>query len=653
MNSNVENTVDVSVVIVNYNVKDHVDNCISSIYSANNKNHKLEIFVVDNNSIDGSVKYIKEKYPDVNVIANDKNIGFSKANNIALKLAKGKYVLILNPDTLLEEGTFEKLISFCEKNEKVGAVTSKLILANGKLDSACKRSFPTLSVAIPRILGLSKLFPKSKIFGKYNLTYLDENKTYDVDSICGAFMFIPKSVLDVTGFFDEDYFMYGEDIDLCFRIKKNGFKIFYYPEVTTIHYKGESTRKTNLSYVNNFYGAMSIFIKKNFTGIPRLLSLVMQFGIYNRSFFSYLRRIFRVLIFPVIDVVILYSTLILAVRLRFNIFPNRSYLFIITVYVLIWLFLLSIFGLYSKKNRFSLKQSFNGIISGFFLNSSITYFFNQYAYSREVILTSTVLSLILMILWRGIANLVIFFRNRNIMLNKIDLLVVGERELNQDIEEKLVSKYNILFFNKIANKKTLEELEEIIRIKNIKELIFSGEYFTNQEILSLMWKFREKNLHFKIIPTGKELILSQLHSKLDDISLIEIEYNINNKLNIFLKRVFDIKVSLILLILIYPFIFLYSKALKNNLSRHTSKLLLLPKVFIGKYSMVGIPLWFEAKNNEYLGKIGLTGLIQVNQFKGLSGEEMENYCLFYAKNQSLMLDIEILLKTLFSFIKKY
>jgi len=543
------------------------------------------------------------------------------------------------------------MIDFCEQNKDTGAVTSKLILSNGKLDSACKRSFPTFPVALPRIFGLSKLFPKSKIFGKYNLTYLDENKTYEVDSICGAFMFIPKKILDVTGFFDEDYFMYGEDLDLCFKIKKNGFKVYYYPEVTTIHYKGESTRKTHLSYVNNFYGAMRIFIQKNFTGVPRILSLVAQFGIYNRSFFGYIKRILRILLFPLIDAVIIYLSLVASVYIRFNIFPNKGYLLIISIYVLIWLSLLALFGLYIVKNRFSIKRTFNAIISGFFINSSITYFFNQYAYSREVILTSTVLSLLIMILWRGIVNISVFFKKKNIMLHKIDLLVVGDKELNQDIEEKLVSKYNVLFFNRISSKKTLSELEEIIQINNIKEVIFSGDYFSNQEILSLMWNFREKNLHFKILPTGKELILSKLHSNLEDISLIEIEYNINNKMNIFLKRVFDLSISLILLIVIYPFVFLYSILSRNRSSRNVSKLMLLPKVFIGKYSLVGIPLWLEAKNNEYLGKKGLTGLIQVNQYKGITGEELEIYSLFYAKNQSLMLDIEILLKTVFSIFK--
>ncbi|MEO8211034.1 MAG: glycosyltransferase, partial [bacterium] len=529
---------DISIVIVNYNVKDLVDNCISSIYKANDNKYDIEIYLVDNNSIDGSVTYIRNKYTEVKIISNDKNLGFSKANNLALKEIRSEYVLILNPDTVLEEGTFEKIISFFEKDNNIGAVTSKLILANGKLDSACRRSFPTPSVAIPRILGLSKLFPQSKLFGKYNLTYLDEDKTYEVDAICGAFMFIPKAVLDKTGFFDEDYFMYGEDLDLCFRIKKKGYKIFYYSEVTTIHFKGESTKKTNLSYVNNFYGAMNIFVRKNFTGASRILSSVLQVGIFWRFFFSYLKRFIKFFLFPAIDIVLLYTSLILSVKIRFDIFPNKDYLFIISVYVLIWLVLLAIFGLYSKKNFLSLKNTFNALVVGFFINSSITYFFNEYAFSRGVILASTLFSLVFLISWRGLYKLYLFFVSKNILLNKINLLIVGNEKLNQNAEDKLNSKYNILHFDEIASRKNISELEEIIQIKKVDEVVFAGNYFSNQDMLNLMWDLRNRNVKFKIFPSGKELILSRLNSSsLDNINLIEIEYNINNKLNIFLKRI--------------------------------------------------------------------------------------------------------------------
>jgi len=645
--------VDVSVVIVNYNVKDLVDSCISSIYKANDNKYSIEIFFVDNNSIDGSSKMISTKFPGVIIINNETNVGFSKANNQALRNVKGKYVLILNPDTILEEGTFGKLINFAEKDKNTGAVTSKLILANGKLDSACRRSFPTPSVAIPRIIGFSKFFPGSKIFGKYNLTYLDENKTYEVDSICGAFMFIPKMVLDKVGLFDEDYFMYGEDLDLCFRIKKEGYKIFYFPEVTTIHFKGESTRKTNLPYVNNFYGAMRIFVRKNFTGASRVLSFILQLGIYSRSTISYFQRFFRYMIYPIIDIIFLYLSLFLSVKLRFDIFPNKEYLFIITIYVLVWLSLLALLGLYTKKNFLSLRKSFNAVIIGFFVNSSITYFFKEYAFSRGVILSSTVFAVLLLWMWRGAVRSYLFFVSKNILLNKVNLLVVGKEKLNENVEDKLNSKYNIFHLDEIATKKNISELGEIIQIRKIDEVVFTGNYFSNQDILNLMWDFRNRNVRFKIFPSGKELILSKLNANsIDEINLIEIEYNINNKLNIFLKRIFDIILSALLIITVYPFMLFSKNVFKVRFSRQVSKLFLLPKVFMGEYSFVGYPVWLISENKHYIGKKGLTGLIQLNHYQGMSDEELENFNLFYAKNQSMTLDVEILLKTFFSLFKK-
>lgn len=644
--------VDVSIVIVNYNVKDLVDNCIASIHKSNTSNHTLEIFLVDNNSIDGSVALIREKYPNVIVIENEENIGFSKANNLALRQAKGNYVLILNPDTILEEGTFTKMIKFCEDNINAGGVTSKLILANGQLDSACKRSFPTPGVAIPRMLGLSKLFPKSKLFGKYNLTYLDENGTHKVDAICGAFMFIPKHALDKAGLFDEEYFMYGEDLDLCFRINKSGYDIYYYPEVTTIHLKGSSTKKTNVSYVNNFYGAMDIFVRKNFTGVPKLLSVFIRLGIFFRSSISYLKRAFSLFLFPLIDLILVFVGLYISVYVRFGFFPVGDYLFIISVYVVTMMILLILFGNYTSRKKLYPVKAFNAILTGFFVNSSITYFFNEYAFSRGVILISTVLSIFTLLGWRSIFIMYNFFKSKNILLNKVNMLVVGNKVLTQDIEERLLSKYNILYFNNLSEKESINDLRETIIINDIHEVVFSDDKFSNQEILSTISSFKNKNVHFKIVPSGKDLILSKLQSNIDDISLIEIEYNINNKLNIFLKRIFDVLFSLILIFTVYPFILIYSKVLKKPLGRHTSKLLDLPKVLSGRMSFVGVPEWYKIQEKEYLGKRGLTGLIQINFYDGMSDEEMSNYNVFYAKNQSLMLDIEILLKTFFSFLRR-
>ena len=167
-----------------------------------------------------------------------------------------------------------------------------------------------------------------------------------------------------------------------------------------------------------------------------------------------------------------------------------------------------------------------------------------------------------------------------------------------------------------------------------------------------MWEFKNRGVSFKVLPSGKELILSKLQSNIDELSFIEIEYNINNKFNIFLKRFFDILISLLMLIFVYPFIWVYNRLIRNNLSRHTSKLLSLPEVFFGKYSFVGMPMWFETKGREYFGKKGLTGFIQIYYHEGMTHEEMTEYNIFYAKNQTLLLDIEIILKTIFSLFRR-
>ncbi|HMT12732.1 MAG TPA: glycosyltransferase family 2 protein, partial [Ignavibacteria bacterium] len=198
---------DISVIIVNYNVKELLGQCINSIVSAAGR-LSVETIVVDNNSFDGSVEYLREKFgglKQLKIIDSPVNLGFAKANNLGAKEASGEYLLILNPDTILQEDTLEKSLEFYKNTKQIGALTCKLILPNGKLDLACRRSFPTPSVAVCRILGLSKIFPKSRIFGKYNLTYLDENDTYEVDAIVGAFMLIKKSIYDEVRGFDEDY----------------------------------------------------------------------------------------------------------------------------------------------------------------------------------------------------------------------------------------------------------------------------------------------------------------------------------------------------------------------------------------------------------------------------------------------------------------
>jgi len=252
-----------SVIIVNYNVQHFLEQCLHSVRKAS-KNISVEIFVVDNNSVDGSVQMVKEKFPEVLLIENKKNTGFSYANNQAIKISKGEYVLLLNPDTVVEEDTFEKVISFMDSHPDAGGLGVKMLDGKGNFLPESKRGLPTPAVAFYKIFGFSKLFPRSKTFGKYHLGFLDKDKTHEVEILSGAFMLMRKSVLDKVGLLDETFFMYGEDIDLSYRIILGGYKNYYFPETRIIHYKGESTKKSSVNYVFVFLQSNGHFCAKAF-----------------------------------------------------------------------------------------------------------------------------------------------------------------------------------------------------------------------------------------------------------------------------------------------------------------------------------------------------------------------------------------------------
>ncbi|MCF6296915.1 MAG: glycosyltransferase family 2 protein [Flavobacteriaceae bacterium] len=242
-----------SVIIVNYNVQYFLEQCILSLQNAS-KNITVEIIVVDNNSTDGSCAMLRQKFPKVQLISNVKNVGFSKANNQGVDQAVGAYILILNPDTVIAEDTLEKTLNFVEKQNNLGALGVKFIDGTGNFLPETKRNIPTVRVASRKILGNSK---------RYYANHISENEIASVEILTGAFMLMKRHVYIKIGGFDEDYFMYGEDIDLCYKLLNKGYQNYYYGETTIIHYKGESTTK-NTSYLKHFYGAMQIFYKKHF-----------------------------------------------------------------------------------------------------------------------------------------------------------------------------------------------------------------------------------------------------------------------------------------------------------------------------------------------------------------------------------------------------
>ena len=657
--------IDISVIIVNYNVKELLEQCINSVITAS-KILKTEIIIVDNNSFDGSVSFLRNKFKDnhdIIIIESPVNLGFAKANNIGASAAKGAYLLILNPDTVLREDTLEKTLEFYKSRPKIGTVTCKLVLPNGKLDLACRRSFPTPAVAVYRILGLSRMFPKSRTFGKYNLTYLNEDDTYEVDAVVGAFMLIEKSVYNEVNGFDEEYFMYGEDLDLCFRIKKAGFKIFYFHETSIIHYKGESTKKSSISYVNNFYGAMQIFVKKNLKTSFRLMNTLIKISILYRALFSYFKRILSAYYPVILDILFIVLGMILAIYQRFDFFPLEAYTTVIFIYTLFWIITLIISGSYNEKSRFSLVKPLNGIFIGFFVNSSFTYFFNEYAFSRVVVLRTAVNAFLFLAVWRLAAKLINYSKSKSIF-RTANTLIVGKNEDTERFISKLKtrvdSEYEFIGYVSETREHlqgyigNLNNIKDIVVARKIKNIIFAKNELSNQLILDLMWSLKNYNIDFKILSGDHDIILGKSAlDKIDDIYLMQIEYNINKKINIFVKRLFDIVFGFTGLFTIYPAVVILTSVFKfgERDSKFLKKLKLFPSVISGKLSIVGRATWDTASyGKQYLGKNGLTGLAQINYYKNLSRDEIEYFNYYYAKNQSLALDAEIILKTISLFL---
>lgn len=271
---------DLAIIIVNYRTEKLTKDCLESLRHADLEGISSEIIVVDNASGDGSIEAIADAYPECRVIINPDNFGFAKANNIGISQSDADYILLLNSDTIVEPNAVKYSLNLMKKHPDIGATGCKILLENGKLDAACKRSFPTPASGLCHMLKLDRLFPKSRFFGAYNLTYLDENTACDVECLCGAYMMVSRQAIEQAGLLDEDYFMYGEDIDWCYCIKEKGFRIVYDPAVQITHYKRASgIGKRNPKIIEAFYDSMGIFFNKHYQGkYNRFLTWIVLSG---------------------------------------------------------------------------------------------------------------------------------------------------------------------------------------------------------------------------------------------------------------------------------------------------------------------------------------------------------------------------------------
>lgn len=277
-----------SVIIVNYNVKYYLDQCIRSVLRAfEEMNTPAEIIVVDNHSADGSVDYLEQRYPQklypmVRFVRSAHNLGFARANNIAIRQSRGEYVLLLNPDTIVGEDALKASVDFMDAHEDAGAVGVRMLGAQGRRAMESRRGLPTPMVSFFKMLGFCNRWPHHRLFGKYYMGYLPWDEPCQIEVVSGAYCMLRRKALDEVGLLDEDFFMYGEDIDLSYRVLKGGYHNYYLP-VDILHYKGESTQKSSFRYVHVFYEAMLIFFRKHYSGMTFLLSLPIKTAIYAKA----------------------------------------------------------------------------------------------------------------------------------------------------------------------------------------------------------------------------------------------------------------------------------------------------------------------------------------------------------------------------------
>lgn len=646
---------DISVIIVNYNVKHFLEQCLHSVYRAS-KNLKVEVFVVDNNSVDGSCLMVEHKFPDVKLISNKENLGFAKANNQAAKLAGGEFILLLNPDTFVQEDTLIKCFQFMKEKIDAGGLGVKMIDGKGNFLPESKRSLPTPLVAFYKVFGLSALFPKSKIFGKYHLGFLDKEKNHEIEILAGAFMFLRKSVLDKTGLLDESFFMYGEDIDLSYRIIKSGYKNYYLADTTIIHYKGESTKKGSINYVVIFYKAMIIFANKHFSvKNARLYSFLIHIAIYLRAGLGILRRLITSLLEPVLDFVFIYIGFYGIAeyweKIKFGIdayYPFEFYMFVIPIYTVIWQFLIYIFGGYEKK----IKPS--GLSRGVF--SGTVFILLIYAllpetlrFSRAIVLFGTIWALISVFLTRMIGSYILK-GNRLLTFGKDlkKIAVVGSLKETTRVEKILSNSHiNYEFVGRILTKNEedkfnslgeISQIKDIVKINKIDEIVFCSQDIPAGKIIESMLALNSPSTDYKIAPPESVSIIgSNSINTAGDLYVVEIN-SLSKGVNKRKKRLFDI-VSGIVLIVFIPILVFFIKQpigfIKNSIL-----------VIFGKYTWVGVEFSDELKAQLQEVKKGILNPADVLESDQPDIKVKQRMNVMYAKDYKLTNDIVILAKCL-------
>ncbi len=644
-----------SVVIVNYNVKYFLEQALHSVARAM-QGLQVEVFVVDNNSADGSCEMVRKKFPWAQVIENKTNFGFSVANNQAMRLASGKYILLLNPDTVVEEDAFAKCIHFMDEHPDAGALGVKMIDGKGKFLPESKRGLPTPQVAFFKMFGLAALFPKSKLFGGYHLGYLHKDEVHEVDVLSGAYMFMRKEALDKVGLLDEDYFMYGEDIDLSYRVTKGGYKNYYFPQTTIIHYKGESTKKTSVNYVFVFYRAMIVFAKKHYSSSSAgLFSLLISMAIYFRAGVALCFRFLQWSHLWLMDAAMMYAGIYL-IKLYWEhnhkfveggSYPPEFMLVNASAYTFLWLMGLYFAGGYERTRSVSV------IIKGVFWGSigiSILYAFAplDYRFSRAIIMLGVGWALVAAYLNRLVLYVLRFKKLNLSMASATNTIIVGnEQEAARVTDLLLKAKANCKVVGYVAVDTNasrgdeylgnIDRLKDMVQFFQAEEIVFCAKDISAAQIIRWMATVTLPGVQYKIVPEESSFVIgSNSKNTAGDFYALDISMALNEPLQLRKKRLLDIVLTLLFLLLAPILIWL----IKHPLSFIQNLL----QVMAGKKTWVGYAPEGETGNLPRIRR----GILNpaVHHPERLEQATAQKLNFLYAKNYSIGKDLAIVFNAL-------
>lgn len=639
-----------SIVIVNYNVEFFLEQCLNSVYKALN-GINAEVFVVDNNSLDNSVEMVQEKFPQATCIANKINVGFSKANNQAIALSDSKYVLLLNPDTVVEEVTFSKVIDFMENHPDAGGLGVRMVDGKGRFLPESKRGLPTPPVAFYKIFGLSRIFKKSPKFNQYHLGYLDEHKNHEIAILSGAFMLMRAKAIEQVGMLDETFFMYGEDIDLSYRIQLGGWKNYYCSDTTIIHYKGESTKKSSVNYVFVFYRAMVIFAEKHFSKTnAKSFSFLINLAIYFRAGLSIFKRVITSVFQPIVDFTLILVGLFLLTNQWKMVdvhFPKEVIWTSLPLYTLSWLFFSWIYGLYDKERK--LIGLVKSILFGTLLILVIYALLpKDWQFSRLYILVGASWTFLYLTLSRMFLSLV---RVGKLGLIKRDksFAIIGDHTEFERVKEILnLSGFDKVKVHRISPDQTREEntigtidqLDQIAHLVKIDEFIFCAKNTEAKKIIYWMSRLTSANFEFKIAqPDATFLIGSNSIDSAGDLYILNLN-SISKSENKRLKRIVDVVFSLSLIFISPLLIWFYNR--KSKFLRN------LFEVLLSKKSLVGYQLDQAEESAQFVLPNLKKGVLPVQNWSiSLKTIPSDKLNVLYARDYSPIIDLKIIFQNLF------